>query len=257
MSFARFENMTACKTEMTGLGHTDKDAVHICTDIQERAEKGILYKAETVGLEILSKAGESDIVVGGNASWDIEDLDGDIFTVEAQVKALNRFFSQPPEYQDVTVNHGKGLAQDFKLAQPLLKYTDSQGKEYFSHVHEKGTFLISKLRNDSLKATRIYRQKALNGELDGYSVTAMPLTRDSKNPKKVLDLEYHAITITEKGIMAPRNPMTKNVVVISKSEAIEEALKQKIIALNKATPEREFTLEVEHILQKHGFNKVK
>jgi len=222
--------------------HDEKSAGAICHDIEERAEKGILYKAESVGLEVLSKADEEDIVLGGNASWDIEDDDGDILTVEAQVKALDRFFNQPLEFRDMTANHGRDWAREFKSAIPLQKYTNSKGETVYTHVHEKGTYWISKLRNDSLKATQHLRELARKGMLDGYSVTVVPLLRDGK---RVLDMEYQAVTITQKGVMKPRNPMTRNVEVISKSEEEKPSL----------TAEK--ALDIEDILQKYGFTNGK
>ena len=105
MVFARWENIEACTLEMKGLGHCDTDAAKICGTIQDRAEKGLLYKAAETGLQILSKADEPDLVVAGYASWEVEDDEGDIITVQAQSKALQRFLTQPPEYQSITVNH--------------------------------------------------------------------------------------------------------------------------------------------------------
>lgn len=218
MPFARFENFEACTLEQKRLGHNLEDADKICGAIQERAEKGALLKAAPIGLEVLSKASEEDIVVGGYASWECVDDDGDLFTVEAQAKALQTFFSQPPEFQAITINHGRGLVHEMKLAQPMLKYVSKDGKEYFSHVNEKGTFLIGKIRNDQMKSTQYYRAKAKAGELNGYSVNVIPITKDPSDPHKILDMEYTAVTLTEKGVMRPRNPMTRNVEVLSKAQ---------------------------------------
>lgn len=238
MPFARWENFGACKREMMDKQHHDEEsAAKICGAIQSRAEAGALLKAKHVNLELLSKAGENDIILGGYASWAMEDDDGDFFTVESQIKALDRFFSLPPEYQLITVNHGRGPAGEINIAKPLLKYADSKGREYFSHVNEAGTYLICKLRNDDMQATRYYREKARLGELNGYSVNTFAL---AKAGGKVTDMEYSAITITEKGVMVPRNPRTRNVQVISK--ASESKSKEPIV-------------DVESILQKYGFNK--
>lgn len=237
MPFSRFEDWDACITEQTGLGHTIDSANKICGDIKDRAEKGALLKARTEGLQVLSKAGEEDIVLGGYASWAVEDDDGDFFTVEAQSKALNRFFKQNPMYRNITINHGRSPVGEVPIGQPLLKYTDKAGTEYFSHVNEAGTFLITKLRNDDLTATRHFRAKARAGELNGYSVNAFPLERDPNDAHRILDMEYSVITVTEKGVMRPRNPRTRNVEVLSK------ATQQNIVN------------DAENILQKYGFNK--
>lgn len=219
MPFARFENFEACTLEQRKLGHDEESANKICGEIKDRAEKGALLKAAPLGLEVLSKASEEDIIVGGYASWECVDDDGDLFTVEAQAKALQTFFAQPPEFQAITINHGRGLVHEMKLAQPMLKYVAKDGKEYFSHVNEKGTYLIGKIRNDQMKSTQYYRAKAKAGELNGYSVNVIPITKDPVNQHKILDMEYTAVTLTEKGVMRPRNPMTRNVEVLSKAQS--------------------------------------
>lgn len=243
--FARFPSIDACTTEMKEIGHSIMDASKICTGILERALKGALLKAQTNGLEMLSKAGDNDIILGGYASWAITDADGDFFTVEAQQKALERFFKTAPEYQLITINHGRGIAGEVNIARPMLKAVGVDGKEYFSHVNEAGTYLVSKLRNDDLKVTQYYRQKARAGDLNGYSVNAFVLARDSEN--KVTEMEYSAITITEKGVATPKNPKTRDVVVLAKASENE--------ANTPTQMPQKPDLTTEEILQRHGFNK--
>lgn len=229
--------MQACTLEMKRLGHSEDDCASICSQIRERAQKGALLKAQSEGLQVLSKADEEDIVVGGYASWDMVDDDGDTFTVDAQSKALERFFAQAPEYQLITIDHGRGLLGEIKAAQPQLKYVNKAGESFFSHVNEAGTYLISRIRNDALKSTQYIRGKAKAGELNGYSVNAVPLIKDPTDPHRVLDMEYTAITITEKGKFRPRNPMTRDVKVLSKAnmkvseKASEEEIKTKLLEL--------------------------
>jgi hypothetical protein len=219
MPFARWNNFEECVLEMKKLNHDEESANAICGDIKNRAEKGILYKADPIGLEILSKADDENLVVGGFASWEIEDDEGDTITVDAQVKGLQRFFNQAPEWQSITVNH-----KEFKLAQPQLKYTNSKGETFYSHVNEKGTYLISKIRNDNLKTTQFYREAVRKGNITGYSITGLPLQKGA-TPKTITDIEYHAITLTEKGVMKAVNPKTREVKLISKS-VNEESLKK-------------------------------
>lgn len=248
-AFARFPNMGTCKLEMHELGHLEQDATKICNDISDRAEKGILYKATDCNLEILSKAGDPDIVIGGFASWELCDPERDILTTQAQSKGLQRFFKQAREYQSITVNH-----KEFKLAQPQLKYTNSEGREYYSHVNEKGTYLISKLRNDNLKTTQQFREKARNGDLTHYSISGTPLesqivkAEDGGDARRVDDIEYWAITLCEKGVVQAVNPKAA-VAVISKSEAVTPT--------QTVSKSRDFAIEVEEILEKHGFGRCK
>jgi hypothetical protein len=239
--FARFSSMTECNLEMKKLGHTPEDCASICDGIKDRAEKGALLKAIPEGLQVVSKADEEDIVVYGYASYDCIDDDEDIFTVEAQVKALDRFMSQPPEYQLITFNHGRGNLGEIKVGQPLLKYTNSAGEKFYTHVNEKGTPFATKIRNDNLKSTQYIRELAKAGKLNGYSVNAVPLVRDPDNPHRVLDMEYTAITLTENGVFKPRNPMARDVKVLSKAEVPTPTLNS------------EKTLDAEELLQKYGF----
>lgn len=244
LGFSRFKNMSACTLEMRKLGHSPEDCEQICNQIKDRAEKGALLKAYPEGLQLLSKADEEDIVLGDYASWEVKDDDGDTFTTQAQVKALDRFLNQPAEYQLITNDHGRGALGEIKVAQPLLKYTTRDGETKYTHVNEKGTYLISKIRNDDLKSTQYIRGLAKAGKLNGYSVNAIPLETDPTDKHVVYDMEYTAITITTKGAFRPRNPMTRDVQILSKSDV--------------ETP-RGFTEEsfkpVEAIFEKYGFKK--
>jgi hypothetical protein len=249
MPFARFENFEACSLEQKRLGHDEESANKICGEIKERAEKGILYKADDITLQLLSKAGEADIIVAGMASWENVDPERDINTVAAQVKGLERFLSQPPEFQSITANH-----KEFKLAQPLLKYTDSLGKEYFTHVNEKGTFLISKLRNDNMRTTQHFRKAAKEGNLTGYSISGIPLAyemvkaEDGAPARRIDDIEYWSVTLCEKGVMNPVNPKTTDVKTISKSLVVTHTLNAtESLDMNEPS--------FEDILHKYGFNK--
>lgn len=239
-SFARFPSMNACTLEMSKLGHLAEHCKTICNGIFERAMKGALLKALPMALQVMTKANSEDIVLGGYASWEIVDDEGDLYTVEAQSKALQRFLSQAPEYQLITLNHGLSPVSEFKIAQPILNYTDSKGTEYFTHVNEKGTYLLCKLRDDNMRVTQFYRQKALNGELNGYSVSAFPLERKGK---VVNDMEYGCITITEKGVAKPINPMTRNVETLSKKATLNT---QKSLSVKEM---------IEETLTEHGFGE--
>jgi len=250
MPFARFEDINCCIAEQKGLGHDEESAVNICTEIKDRADKGILYKADPIGLAILSKADEPDLVVGGFASYEIVDDEGDIITTQAQVKGLQKFFAQAPEWQSITINH-----KEFKLAQPQLSYVDSTGKTFYSHVNEKGTYLISKIRNDKLKTTQFYREQVKKGNITGYSITGLPLEK-GETSKTITDIEYHAITLCEKGVMKAVNPKTREVSVISKSgnTTATKVTKQETPQHHTVTP---FKVTAEVLLEKYGFTKTR
>ncbi len=182
----------------------------------------MLFKAEPYELDIISKG--DDFVVGGYSTWELRDPQNDIITTQAQVGFLKRLFALPPEYQNVTIKHG-----DFKIGTPLLKYVAKNGVEYFSHVNEKGTYLLSKIRNDNFKSTQLWRDKILNGELAMYSISGLPLQHEiiregGEEIRKVLDLEPWAVTLCERGI----NPKA-HTQIISKERLTEEQIREKLL----------------------------
>jgi len=240
MPFSRWANFDACKLEMMNTGHDEESAKKICGSIQTRAEKGELFKGEITELDIINK--EDDLVVGGFCTWELQDPQNDVITTQAQVKFLQSFFKLDPEYQNITVKHG-----DFKVGKPILKYVNKKGEEFYSHVNEKGTYLISKIRNDSFKSTLLWRQKILQGELGMYSISGLPIEKreiiqGSEVVRYIDDLEPWAVTLCEKGV----NPKAK-VQVISKE--ITEPL-------HKREEQNRDSLSCESLLQKHGFNKI-
>lgn len=222
MPFARFENFEECTFEQSKLGHSKEDSEKICGEIKDRAEKGILYKAVDSNLEVLSK-GNDELVVGGFSTWELVDPERDIITTKAQVSFLQKLFALPPEYQAITVNH-----KEFKLGTPVLKYTNGEGQEFFSHVNEKGTYLISKIRNDNLRTTQIYREKIKKGLLASYSITGLPLTseivkaEDGQPARRVDDIEPWSVTLCEKDVMKAVNPKAE-VQVISQPVNVSKA----------------------------------
>jgi len=237
-SFARFSSLGACVLQMQSIGHQLEDAGTICSVIKKRADTGTLLKAEA-GLTLLTKADNPDIILGGYASYDCVDREGDIFTVQAQANALERFMKLPKEYQLITIDHGKGTPGEINIAKPILKYTTQDGQTHYTHVNEKGTYLIVKMRDDDMRATQYYRSVAKAGGLKGYSVNAFVLKKDPENPKRVLDMEYSAITLTEQ--LTPINPKTQ-VQTLSTPKA-------------QTKQQKEEPSTIEEVLVKYGFNK--
>jgi hypothetical protein len=200
MSFARWENKDACILEQKGVGHDQESAKKICEGIQVRAEKGELYKsADQQNYDVICKS-DTELVIGGFASWELVDPENDLITAEAQAKYLQKLFKLPVEYRNIMVGHS-----NFKIGEPILKYTTKDGGEYFSHVNEKGLYLISKIRNDNFKTTQKWREKILKGEMSMYSIAGLPLETESIKEgattiRKVHDIEPWEITVCEKGV---------------------------------------------------------
>jgi Fe-S-cluster containining protein len=168
--FARFASMDACTCEMTALGHSPEDAATICSTINKRVASGDIYKSLSPDIEILSKTGDSEVVVGGFATYEMLDPQGDVMTIEGQQHWLKSLFAIPEKYRTATYEH-----TDLKLGDPVLKYTSPSGKEYFSHVNEKGTYLIVKVRpRDGSDSMNWIHDKLAKGELGMFSISGMP-----------------------------------------------------------------------------------
>ena len=95
------------------------------------------------------------------------------------------------------------------------------------------------------------------GNLTGYSITGLPLEK-GETPKQITDIEYHVVTLTEKGITKAVNPKTREVKVISKSEA-KTAKKHTSIkeAVRVGQTVSKVDVSSEDILFKYGFNKAR
>jgi len=104
------------------------------------------------------------------------------------------------------VKHG-----NYKIGTPILKYKAPDGTEHFSHVNEKGLYLLAKLRNDDFQTTQKWRNKILNGEMSMYSIAGQPLPpikeemQGSTLIRTIVDIEPWEITICEKGVNPKAN----------------------------------------------------
>jgi hypothetical protein len=198
--FARWASFNDCKTEQMQIGHSEASAKAICGFIQARAEKGQLFKMAP-DLEILKAVGD-DLVVGGHASWELVDPENDFITTEAMVHFLSKFFKLAPEYRAITIDHS-----NFRIGTALLQYPDVDPR-YFSHVHEKGMYLIAKIRNDALLHTQEYRKKILDRIYKMFSISGKPIRSeriqvDGRTIRKVYDIDPTEVAIVKEGM----NPM--------------------------------------------------
>jgi len=205
MSFARWDNLEACSTEQMQIGHSETDANKICMGIKERADKGILYKSLPT-LEIL-KSQDDELIVGGPASWECEDYEHDIVTTEAQVNFLTKFFSLPAEYRNISIDHS-----NFQIAVAIPKWPEEDPK-HFSHVHEKGMYLIGKVRSDSLAHSRHYRKLIREGVYKMYSISGKPIRHETvmlENKhlvRKIYDIDPVEVGIVKEGMNQKAGPL--------------------------------------------------
>ena len=200
MPFARWESFNDCKTEMMETGHTEESAKKICGAIQARAEKGVLLKAEKpMRLDVITKS-DSELIVGGYATWELRDPEQDVITTQAQVNFLKKFFAEPPQFRNIMVKHG-----NFQIGTPLLNYHAPDGTEYYSHVNEVGTYLISKIRKNNWRSVNLIRKQILDGKLKMYSISGDPIKYETKmhdgEPTRfIYDIDPWEVTLCEKGV---------------------------------------------------------
>lgn len=206
--FARWQNIEECKQEQINIGHTEKAALNICEIIQERAEKGTLFKAAPT-LQIL-KSADGELVVGGPASWELVDYENDLVTTEAMVNFLTKFFNLPEEYRNISIDHS-----NFQIAKAVLQYPEDNPK-WFSHVHEKGMWLIAKVRNDNLAHTQYYRKLIQDGTYKMFSISGKPIRCDGpceknmrigKKIRKIFDIDPVEVGIVKEGMNRKAGPL--------------------------------------------------
>ena len=204
MSFARWNSLDACKLEQRQIGHVDKDAETICMAIKERADKGLLYKSAPT-LDIL-KSKDGELIVGGAASWECEDYEHDIVTTEAQVNFLTKFFGLPSEYRNIDIDH-----THFQIAVAIPKYPEDEPK-WFSHVHEKGMYLIGKVRTDNLAHSEHYRRLIRDGVYKMFSISGKPIRfektmMDAHAVRKIYDIDPVEVSIVKEGMNQRAGPL--------------------------------------------------
>lgn len=207
MPFVRWENYEACKLEQMNIGHVEEHAKMICDGIKDREEKGLLFKALPT-LEIL-KSKDGELIIYGPASWEVEDYEGDIVTTEAQVNFLTKFFSLPPEYRNISIDHS-----NFQIAVGIKSYPEDN-PTHFSHVHEKGMNLIGKIRSDNLAHTQHYRKLIKDGVYKMFSISGKPLRCDGPCDKsqrtskirKIFDVDPVEVAIVKEGMNQKAGPL--------------------------------------------------
>jgi len=168
--FARWATEEECLAEMLGL-HDEDSAQAIVAGIRQRVSSDTLFKSLEGDLRVISKADDDELVVYGACSWEKVDPENDLITAGAMSKFFKKWFNVVPErYRNVMLMH-----KSFQAGVPLLKYQGSDGQMYYTHVHEKGSMLIAKIRDDDgLAQTVDLRSKVREGVYKSYSIGGVP-----------------------------------------------------------------------------------
>jgi len=225
--FGRWENFEACVTDMREQDHDEESAQKICGAIKDRVEKGFIYKAVDDTLEILSKS-EPEIVVGGFATYEIQDPQNDVVTIEGQKAWLKSLFRLQPEYRAASYEH-----TDLKIGSPLRKYVAPDGQEYFSHVNEKGTYIITKVRpEDGTETMRFIHNQLRKGELGMYSIAGKPqdgMTISKREGQSTVNyrngLEAWGYALCKNGV----NPKAKTQLIAKSTSETEKRRRIKVL----------------------------
>ena len=167
--FARWVTEQECLAEL--LLYQDEEAAKaILEEIRYRVQTGTLFK-KAQDMQII-KSADGEIIVYGPCSWEKVDTERDLITTKAMVRFFDKLFNKvKPEYRNIQLDHG-----NLKAGEPLLKAVGSDGKTYYTHVHEKGAMLVSRVRpDDGLSQTKELRENILKGIYKSYSISGRPI----------------------------------------------------------------------------------
>jgi len=202
--------------------HDEESALAIVAGIRQRVSSDTLFKSLEGDLRVISKADDDEIVVVGPCSWEKVDPENDLITAGAMSKFFKKWFTVVPErYRNVMLMH-----KSFQAGVPLLKYQGSDGQMYYTHVHEKGSILVAKIRDDDgLAQTVDLRSKIREGVYKSYSIGGIPTETEKEMQGERLvtiikDIDPGEVTICVTGM----NDMAKFEVV--KTDDLTEAQRE-------------------------------
>lgn len=152
-------------------------------------------------LRILHKA-DNDLIIGGYASTESTDKEGDSISLEALEEAFQKLM-EDPEYRNLMVQHH---SQQGGVILPEWKDPET-GKLYRSGVDEHGLFVLGKIRNDGTRLAQGVRKEILEGKLNSFSIggTEMkeysrPEYEEGKMVNRINKIELHEVTLCREGM---------------------------------------------------------
>lgn len=135
-----------------------------------------------------------DFIIEGPASVEIVDRTGQEIKMEALEAALERFMHSDEAPGIISLEH-----KDVPVGVPLWDWNTDGGEHYETTVRGDEFTLVSNIANDTEKAKEA-RLRALNEDLDGYSVTVFSKkegTRDSDGARVTVECDLHSVTLGE------------------------------------------------------------
>jgi HK97 family phage prohead protease len=173
-------------------------------------------------------------LIAGYASVQMIDKQNELVTIPALHNALARLESAGEKYANINLEHS-----NITIGKILLKerVKDSSGGEHWTHVDEKGLYVVCELRDDIEIADKVW-EMANKGELNAFSIGGRALKKGLAQEGghtfwKIDDLELYEITVCKRG----KNTLSGFEVLKSYLEnglITEEAYLQKSAELKKS-----------------------
>jgi HK97 family phage prohead protease len=141
-------------------------------------------------------------IIHGYASVEVIDKQNELVTIPALQKAWDRMKAAGEKYANINLEHS-----NITIGKILLKETveDSEGKKYWSHVDDKGLYVVAELRDDIEIADKVW-EMANKGELNAFSIGGRALGGKTLVAQarsgafwKIDDLELYEITVCKRG----------------------------------------------------------
>jgi len=143
----------------------------------------------------IDKIDEDSFVIGGYASVEVVDKQGDKVPLETLEEAW-KLFTKDLDYAHVHILHS-----NIPVGKILLEYEDSEGETRKSGVDDKGLYILVKIRNDIKKGKEVWqliREKQLNGfSIAGEVIASQPIS-NGKSFQQIDKLELHEISVVDK-----------------------------------------------------------
>jgi len=193
---------------------------------------------------LISKIDDDSWIIGGYASVDIVDKQGDKIPISTLEKAW-KLFIEDMDYAHVNVLHS-----NIPVGKIILEYTDKEGKVWKSGVTDTGLFILVKLRKNLKKARETWeliKQGKLRGfSIAGEAILVEPTVKGDKEYDVIKELELHEISIVDN----PANQLSLFDIIKAKSitdiedlirgetvKMTEEEIKERLLELYKEREE--------------------
>jgi rubrerythrin len=141
-------------------------------------------------------------LIAGYASVEVIDKQNELITIPALQNALTKMITAGEKYANVNLEHSNITLGKILLGEHVK---DSKGVDHFTHVDDRGLYVVCELRDDLEIANRVW-EMANKGELNAFSIGGRCLKRkpgSSHGPTgpfwQIDDIELYEVTICKRG----------------------------------------------------------